>query len=374
MNKKFNYQRLKEARILRGLSQLELASKIGVTKQCISQYENGVVYPRGNSIFDIAQILDMPIQYFGKESIECANTPVFFRSGKTSKKKMKDVFSTYIKWTQEIYLYISRYINLPEFNTIKKTQEEYSFEEINDIAQELRAFWNLGNGPISNLMLLLENNGFIISKIPLDGELVDACSQYYTSKDIELNRSMIFLTSNKSSVRSRRDLAHELGHQVLHSWRGTEEFEKINTTLEKEADIFASCFLMPPSAMEREVFSVTSLESLLQLKKRWGTSAQSILYHLHDLGLINEEKFERLKRNMYIHRWRKCEPLDNAIKQEEPEMIKDAVVMLVQAGVKNASEFQNDIAFPVNELAPICGLPAEFFSAPEEKRAKLHFA
>ena len=36
-------ERLREARILRGLSQSELATNLGVTKQAISQYENGII-------------------------------------------------------------------------------------------------------------------------------------------------------------------------------------------------------------------------------------------------------------------------------------------------------------------------------------------
>lgn len=367
----FNCNRLKEARILRGFSQTDMADKIGVTKQCISQYENGIITPRGDALFEIAQILDMPIQYFGMASMDNANTPIFFRSGKTAKKKMRDVFKVYINWTGELYLYISQYINLPELNMPKKTQEAYAFEEINNIAQELRSYWKIGNGPISNLTLLLENNGFIISKTPLSGELVEACSQFYTNTNTELNRPMLFLTSSKSAVRSRRDLAHELGHQILHSWRGIEGFEQYNDSLEKEAEIFASCFLMPSSAMEREVFSVTSLESLLQLKKRWGTSAQSILYHLHNLGLVSDIKFEKLKRSIYVHRWKKCEPFDEKIPHEEPSVFREAITMLVEAGVKTTHEIQNDMPFPVEDLSRLCGVSPMFFSKPEETRAKL---
>lgn len=46
---------------------------------------------------------------------------------------------------------------------------------------------------------------------------------------------MIFLTSSTSAVRSRRDVSHELGHQVLHSWMTKEDFEENKEVIEKEA-------------------------------------------------------------------------------------------------------------------------------------------
>ena len=80
---------------------------------------------------------------------------------------------------------------------------------------------------------------------------------------------------------------HETAHQVLHSWMSKEDFEENKETIEREAEIFASCFLMPSESMAKERFVVDSLEGLLHLKRRWGASAQAILYHLKLLELID---------------------------------------------------------------------------------------
>ena len=100
------------------------------------------------------------------------------------------------------------------------------------------------------------------------------------------------------------------------------------TRIEQEAEWFASAFLMPAETMEREAIFI-NIERLLLLKQRWGVSAQSLLYHIYDLNLINESKFNSLKQSMYKRKWRINEPLDDVIKHEEPSMLKAAIELIL---------------------------------------------
>lgn len=50
--------KLKAARVLKGLSQQELADKIGVSRQTISSIENGGYNPTINLCINICKILD----------------------------------------------------------------------------------------------------------------------------------------------------------------------------------------------------------------------------------------------------------------------------------------------------------------------------
>jgi len=354
-------RRIKEGRLFRDLSQQELADEIGVTKQAISQYENGVLTPKTEMIYRLAETLEFPLAYFSKPYTEEIITPIFFRKRKTSTKKNVIIFTTYINWMIEVYSYLKEYVHLPALNLIQKVNVYYSDEEIEKIATEVRRSWGLGNGPISNMTLLMENNGFIISKTGLDPEKVDACSVFFTSAKLG-KRPMIFLTSSTSAVRSRRDLAHELGHQVLHSWMGMEDFDENKDIIEKEAETFASYFLMPHESMERERFAIDSLNSVLLMKKRWGASAQSLLYHLHNLKLIDDDKFERFLRTIYHKGWRKKEPFDDEIAQEKPNLIKDAIDMLVDNNVKKARDIVEDLSFPANDISALCGIKPSFFT------------
>lgn len=360
-------QRIKEGRLFRGLTQGDLSEALGITKQAVSQYETGVMTPTMEMLNRMTEILDFPLAYFSKPYSNDILTPVFFRKKKTSKKKIMLVFETYIKWMTDIYTYIEEYIHLPQLNLITHDKVGYTDKEISDIAMELRRYWGLGEGPISNLTLLLENNGIIISKVGLDYKKVDACSLFFTSPDVQ-KRPMIFLTSGTSAVRYRRDIAHELGHQVLHSWMDEESKADNEELIEREAELFASYFLMPEHAMKREAYAVSSASSLLVMKERWGTSAQSIFFHLQNIGAIDYDFAEKLKRSIYSRGWRVNEPGDDKIVQEKPELIKDSIMLMVEHNIKSPLGLIDDLLMPSDDITELCGLEKDFFNVSISKK------
>ncbi len=346
--------------MFRGLTQSDLAEIVGITKQAVSQCETGVLTPSAETLASISNALEFPLSFFSHPFASPILAPIFFRKRKTAAKKTMFVFQTYIEWMAEIYEYIERHVHLPEVHLITKDSFGYSPAEVSHIATELRRHWGLGDGPISDMTLLLENNGFIISKVGLDASKVDACSVFYTPMSAS-KRPMVFLTSGTSAVRSRRDLAHELGHQVLHAWMDKEEFEAHKDVIEQDADMFASFFLMPEKAMRRESFAVKTLDSLFLMKRRWGASAQSILYHLMQTDSIDQELGESLLRKFYHRGWRTHEPADDSIPQERPGLIHDAIMLLIEHDVKTRSALLDDLSIPVENVCELCGFPKNFF-------------
>ena len=61
-------QRLRRRRLQLGLSQLSVAEAIGVTFQQIQKYEGGTNRIVASRLFDLAQVLDVPVAYFFPES------------------------------------------------------------------------------------------------------------------------------------------------------------------------------------------------------------------------------------------------------------------------------------------------------------------
>lgn len=360
MNKQdltFLPERIRQARIIRGITQANFAELLGVSKQAVSQYELGSNCPKPEILDKMCQILDMPWSYFVTPipAADITDNPVFFRKNRTTTKKNKEAFEGIIQWVEEIYYYLQEYINFPPVNLITKDKEGYSFDDIQQIAKEVRYSWGLGLGPISNITLLLENQGFIIAKVPVGVKSVDACSKLYARNNIK--RPIIFLTEDKSAVRSRRDVAHELGHHILHSWVDKEYFSNKENMLrmETEAEWFASAFLMPDKTMERESIYI-NIERLLLLKKRWGVSAQSLLYHIHDLNLIDDRKFNSLKQSIYKRKWRINEPLDDEIEHEEPSMLRAAIELILDK-IATPSVLLEKIPFPRTYIEKLCNLP-----------------
>lgn len=56
-------ERLREARIRRGLTQAEVAEKLGVTRSVIARYESGINDPPSENISKLAEILGVSADY-----------------------------------------------------------------------------------------------------------------------------------------------------------------------------------------------------------------------------------------------------------------------------------------------------------------------
>lgn len=57
-------QRIRERRIMLGLSQQQMADMIGVTYQQAHKYERGINRISAGRLFEIAQVLNVPVSYF----------------------------------------------------------------------------------------------------------------------------------------------------------------------------------------------------------------------------------------------------------------------------------------------------------------------
>ena len=62
--------RVRLRRVLCGLSQTELANAIGLTFQQLQKYESGINRISASKLWQISQILDVPVQWFFKEFSE----------------------------------------------------------------------------------------------------------------------------------------------------------------------------------------------------------------------------------------------------------------------------------------------------------------
>ena len=63
-------QRVRQRRVLCGLSQTELANAIGLTFQQLQKYERGMNRVSASKLWQISKVLDVPAQWFFKEFAE----------------------------------------------------------------------------------------------------------------------------------------------------------------------------------------------------------------------------------------------------------------------------------------------------------------
>lgn len=324
--KEFRGERLKSARLFRGKTLTELSDMTGISKQSLSLYENNgnkPDYERGQSL---ATALHFPYEYFLQEDGCRTTTEVtYFRSLVSATKMDRTAQSLKLDFVAKMYEVLLDYIDFPPLNlpTVDFNGSDDEFDdmgneamlkEIEQIAQQVRDLWSLGDGPIQDLQYVLEQNGIIVTGFDTNEDKIDAFSQ----RTILDNGEVYFICVDQGSKpegRIRFDMAHELGHILLHPWSESldlitkEEFK----LREKQANMFASAFLLPRSSFGKDVLAYpTDIKYYLWLKKKWRSSAQSMMYRSNQIGAISDNQFQYMMRQVSKQGWRLKEPDDTA--------------------------------------------------------------
>ncbi|MDC4422864.1 ImmA/IrrE family metallo-endopeptidase [Acinetobacter baumannii] len=166
-------------------------------------------------------------------------------------------------------------------------------------------------------MKRIERAGIVVARFEIGYEEMDGTSAWINDKPY------IFIAADKHNYfRSRFDLAHELGHIVMHKYLTEEDKKNWFDKLEKQAHYFANCFLFPTKAFIAETRSRISLESLMLLKKHWGISLAAMIYKAKDLNIISEDQYSKLWRSYRYRGYTKSEPYDIETAPEEPNLLK----------------------------------------------------
>jgi len=350
----FNPKRLKEARLIRGLTIRELAEKIGITKQAISQFELGEHAPKPETMMAIINTLKFPKNFFYKDFKEQYVGNTFFRANATATKKSKEMQLNKTMLAGYIYDYLSDYIEFPELNLPDTSQfnSDWDKELIEDLASKVREHWGIGDKPIANIVHLLERNGIMVFSVDTDSQKVDAFCQHRTG------RPFIFLGNDKQSAFRRQfDGGHELGHILMHADIDDQDIlsREENKILEKQANHFASSLLLPADAFAKTVTS-TSLLHFVELKKYWQVSIGAMIYRCKELNLIDDSKYTSLQKQMSMKKMRTKEPLDDVFPLQEPVVLKKSILMLLENDVKNELQLIQEIAVPQEYIEMLCNL------------------
>lgn len=360
INKQFIPERLIEAREIRGYTKADLARFLGLSRQAISQFEKGTTLPGSSTLIALTRVLRMPLDYFftNRPRSSTRTSPIYFRKRNAATKISRIQGSRLEEWFADINEYLSQYFDFPEIRMLDYNNEPSTIvdDDIEEIALQLRQYWGLGQGPISNMTRLIENNGFMLGRIKLSG-LMDSYSCWR-----EARANIIITNAAISSVRYRFDIAHELGHLILHRHIDEHEFEdsENHKLFEDQANAFASAFLMPATAFAKDFLSST-LDALIYLKKRWLVSIQAIAMRCLDLSLISETQKDYVFKKLSLMDGRKKEPLDNEIPIENPVLLSRSLGILIEKGIATQEQLLADLSLPVQELADLSNLNPDIF-------------
>lgn len=343
MNTPFNGDRLKKARIYRGLTVAELAERVGCQRQTLSMYEISKSQPTDKTtVARLAQELDFPVQYFYERPNASAFGTVYFRSLLTTNKKYRSEQIVKMDYLSQIYSLLQDYVAFPEFEPLD-LPDDVTPEQA---AYALRDAWGLGRDPVDNLISVVEQHGILVTSFSTSTNDVDAFSQFMGADDAP--RYIIAYSNNKTSAaRIHFDIAHELGHICLHEW--IEDIEDISKEefkrKEREANDFAAAFLLPEETFRKDAErGPQTITYYKQLKKKWKVSIAAMIRRSEKLGIITTDDYQNLIRIMQRRGLRKEEPLDDTLITASPALLKTSVIMLLQENVFTPIEFMDELS------------------------------
>ncbi|AJD28007.1 ImmA/IrrE family metallo-endopeptidase [Clostridium botulinum] len=340
---KFNGERLKSARKYRCKSMTDLAKDIGVSRQTISQYENGLIFPQFDILIKLINSLGFPREYFYESddtNIELGNT--YFRSSSRMTKKEENAQKEKTKIIGKVFLFLNEYIEFPKLN-IPQFDEDMSIE---DMTLKLREHWGLGKEPIKDMIYLLEKNGIIITSMNTTSENIDAFTQ---QQNINGEKHFLIVLGNDKDSATRRQfsLAHELGHIIMHdAFLELEDLTKEELRdMEKEAHAFAAAFLLPKENFIKDIsIYPTNLNYYKELKKKWRTSISAMLVRANQVGIITNSSYQTLNKKINRLGWRKKEPLDDTLMMRNPTVLKRSVDIILDNDILNEDEIIKELS------------------------------
>ncbi|WP_028543688.1 helix-turn-helix domain-containing protein [Paenibacillus taiwanensis] len=372
-------ENLTNLRIMRGYSRKQLSEKLGVTEQAVWQYENAYTSPKMQIVNELKRIFSVKSKYFYTDDMLARHmTPanidlmnIAYRSKVLNVISKTQAEAKHVEYLDTFVNYITTKVNLPALKIIQLRDEVIEYvnhteddrvTQINHVAHLARTRLDLSKSNNDDLMFLIEKSGVFIFEKAI-GEEIDAYS-LWTRND----RAYIILGNMKrAAVRRNFDIAHELGHLLLHYRLEFANFDrKEHNIIEREADMFAGALLLPEDEFRldiKDVFHITKPDDYLDLKKKWKASLQVLGYRAANLGLLTPKDHRNFYAAMHRKGYLKMEPLDDVIPIQKPLKIKTIIDLVSTRGLVDVGEMiENDWKVEVSFFYHMTGIDSDFFN------------
>ena len=293
--------KLKLARAASGLSLRELQAKVGqvVGAQAISKYERGVTKPRSNALVALASALDVPLDFLlagddiGLEGIDFGETATACRDeARVRVGLLRDL---------QRYLTVEELLGLPTVQWHRPQEAPYPAVaggvEADCAAEALRRSWELGSGPIPNMVELLEARGIKVVSVAADE--IDSLTVDVRHRGGPATPAIV-VRSSLTGERQRLELARALGHLVLDAPKGQKD---------TAASQFAHALLIPAETLRAEAGrrrTSMSMGELLDLKVLFGVSALAVAIRCKALAIVGSTAYADLLAEFQRRGW--CHP------------------------------------------------------------------
>lgn len=306
---------LRLARQKKGFTQKLACEMLEVPAAHLSRIENGAAEPDEDLLAKAAVAYDVPRKFFDISApvygpavsvhpMPRAKASITARDLDRVTAELNVRAMQLRKFLEAVDLDIPR--NVPKLDV-----DRYGSPE--KVASILRAHWKVPTGPIRNLTRLLEAAGCMIASSNFGGASVSGMTFQVPGLP-----PLVLINSDHPADRMRFTLAHELGHIVMHRFP--------SDSMEKEANRFASAFLIPAQDLKSSIAGRrVTLELLASLKPEWKLSMQAILFAARTHGIVTENQFRYLMSQISARNWRIHEPPELDFPREEPSVLRSII-------------------------------------------------
>jgi Zn-dependent peptidase ImmA (M78 family)/DNA-binding transcriptional regulator YiaG len=347
-NRPLSPERLVLARQLRGMTQHALAEELNLSASAVSQFESGAAAPAQDTIQRLSMTLKVSPSFLARGLAVQPRSKPFFRALSRTPAAERDRAASYALLLSELGDMLDRYIEMPplQVEQLIYAEETTTDEEIERAAMHARATWGVPSGPIADVVGLAEARGVLVAAVGDFDEGMDAFSMRTSKRPV-----VVLCTGKGIAARRRFDMAHELGHLLLHEDRLADQRRQ-----EQQAHRFASALLMP--AEEVRPFlprGPNDFAALEETSRIWGVSMQAALYRAKHLAILSREQYTRAMRRLSAAGWRTREPVEIG-PPERPQLLMRAIATLPEAG-SSLAQIAEAFGMPEGRLARMLALP-----------------
>ncbi len=361
---------LRLARYLRGVSARELAVEVGCSGGRVSQLEASSKPMTEAVAAPFAAALGVPVAFLVAGGFEVGAPVLHFRHRRNTpaparhRAGARAVVAHLLVGELAKHFTALQGANLPspwEVDLSGEPGDPGRLTRIERVAQELRKRWGMRDGPIPDVIRVIESQGVWVLELPSEDRHIDAYSwsmgghAYMGLVPVRLDEAR----QERNPYRERFSALHELGHLVLHpdlpdQLVGTRE-------VEAEAHRFAAAFLVPPTRWVARAPRSVKWEDYIDEAAVWGTSVSALLRRSLDLGVIDPWRYRAAMIHMSSTIGRRDEGAHLPERpHEEPARIAAHLAKLAAGRGVSLAHLAEKIGLPVEDLrALVPGLPAE---------------
>ncbi|MBC1371849.1 ImmA/IrrE family metallo-endopeptidase [Listeria booriae] len=365
----FQGENLQKIRTLYGLSRKELGEQLQLSEQAIWQFENQITNPKFEVMVKLKELFDVKTHFFLQDSKSEAvfqEGSVAYRLADIHSRKKTYTEVTYLQFIYEVITQLESYVNVPmgEIHELRNKTLQLYYQEASP-EKRIQAIATLARKVLAvapdngDLLLKLEKSGIYVVEKDI-GDKADAYSAWSAN-----NVAFIVLGIKKSAVRRQFDLAHELGHLLMHHNIDILSLDKTTyNQLESEANQFAANFLLPEEIILPEfqkLKKVSNPDTYIELKAKYNVSIQALEMRAYKLGFLTPQQNSYFYRQITYKGYKTEEPLDSDMPLKRPGKIRSLFHVILSNQLTTLPDMEDVLKIKTTLLEKLFSIESTFF-------------